>query len=187
MDQHDPNVTVAAFARFPKRARRRQQVTDLSLAQQLHAGYRTVEVAWGNPHTSPPEGADRIKWSFCLPNHANYGAVMAEHAPAVIPGSGWCIRVGGYTPPRTQWSEETKGRVRRGNLRKRLDKAVPLFADIFFAEEVERRAAYFAGKPYEFTLPSRERAADAGTDDAGIGHNSGARPRAVPLLPPKEY
>ncbi|WP_198526805.1 hypothetical protein ACTTAF_06275 [Rhodobacter capsulatus] len=48
--------------------------------------------------------------------------------------------------PVRRWSAEAKGRVRRLNLRRRIEKRFPLFAEIFIADELARRPQYFKGE-----------------------------------------
>ncbi|WP_245274509.1 theronine dehydrogenase [Mesorhizobium sp. L2C066B000] len=47
--------------------------------------------------------------------------------------------------PIRRWSPEAKAKARRRNMRKRLEKKVPLFADMFEQDELARRPDYFAG------------------------------------------
>lgn len=60
-------------------------------------------------------------------------------------GYGLCIDF-----PRSEavkrWSAEAKGRVRRNRLTKRLEKAVPLFADELLERELAKRPEYFEGR-----------------------------------------
>jgi hypothetical protein len=70
-------------------------------------------------------------------------------APDFIPGTGWTVGVSFQHADGTRWSEEAKGRVRRRNLEKRLERKAPLFAKLFVAAELAARPDYFAGKPYD--------------------------------------
>lgn len=60
------------------------------------------------------------------------------------PGTGWTI---GWEPieqrPIRRWSGEAKARVRQANLRRRIEKQFPLFAEMFIADELQRRPQYF--------------------------------------------
>ncbi|MDF2143235.1 hypothetical protein [Paenirhodobacter sp. CAU 1674] len=63
------------------------------------------------------------------------------------PGSGWTI--GWECIEQRQikrWSKDARARVRQKNLRRRLEKKFPLFAEDFFAAEVASRPRYFAGE-----------------------------------------
>jgi len=63
-----------------------------------------------------------------------------------VAGSGYCISWELVTQkPIRRFSAEAKAKIRRRNLRHRLQKKVPLFADIFEQEELARRPSYFAG------------------------------------------
>ncbi len=71
-----------------------------------------------------------------------------------VPGAGYSIGWELVTQqPIRRWSTEAKAKARRRNLRKRLDKKVPLFADMFEQEELARRPDYFAGgEPHQPNL-----------------------------------
>lgn len=46
--------------------------------------------------------------------------------------------------PIRRWSGEAKARMRQRNLRRRMEKKYPLFAEEFINAEMERRAKYYA-------------------------------------------
>jgi len=73
-----------------------------------------------------------------------------------VPGGGYAVtwQLLNPAPPR-RWSIEAKGRVRELNLKRRLEKKLPLFANIFAEQELARRPDYFAGKD---TATSAEKA-----------------------------
>lgn len=60
------------------------------------------------------------------------------------PGSGWTI---GWEcieqRPVRRWSQAAKAKVRKGNLRRRLEKKFPLFAEDFIAAEMAARPHYY--------------------------------------------
>lgn len=63
------------------------------------------------------------------------------------PGSGWsvgweCIE----QRPVRRWSQAAKARVRQANLRKRIEKKFPLFAEDFIAAEIAARPDYFEAR-----------------------------------------
>ncbi|MCT4496064.1 hypothetical protein [Bosea minatitlanensis] len=98
-------------------------------------------LSWGNPYTQPP--GPRV-----------LAAVLVERGqpcPAEVkalwsPGCGYVISWQLVTQrPIRRWSAEAKAKVRRRNLRDRLERKVPLFAEILIAEELERRPSYYAG------------------------------------------
>lgn len=100
-------------------------------------------LSWGNPHTEPPAGQPRHK-----------GAVLVQRGEPCppdllalkVPGDGYMLGWELVTQkPIRRWSPEAKARTRRRNLRARLERAVPLFADIIEKEELARRPGYFDG------------------------------------------
>lgn len=98
---------------------------------------------WGNPHTAPP--GDLVLASAEVPASARCPSDIMEHW---VPGAGYAICVDFLDPrPIRRWSQDGKARARRRNLRRRLLKAVPLFADLFEAAELARRPDYFSGEP----------------------------------------
>lgn len=104
-------------------------------------------LAWRRGMEPPPEGMPRVLLAvLCEKPH---------HCPQAIhdlwlemgPGSGWSV---GWEMieqrPIRRWSAEAKGRVRQLNLRRRIEKRFPLFAEIFIADELARRPQYFRGE-----------------------------------------
>lgn len=67
------------------------------------------------------------------------------------PGQGYaiCWELVSQKPPR-RWSPEAKGRVRRRNLQRRLERKYPLFVEMFIADELARRPSYFDGESQAF-------------------------------------
>ena len=45
--------------------------------------------------------------------------------------------------PVRRWSQEAKARVRQRNLRKRMERKFPLFAESFIADELAERPDYY--------------------------------------------
>lgn len=108
-----------------------------------------LSLAWGNPYTEPPSdietlsGQLRTRWAFTLLDRA-FESEAWRQADDHKPGDGWVRRIDFVnTQPPRRWSPEAKGRVRRGNLRKRLDAHVPLFAQQIFDAELMSRPDYF--------------------------------------------
>lgn len=78
----------------------------------------------------------------------------AEVMDLWVPGAGYCVSWQLVTQqPIRRWSTEAKAAARRRNLRRRLEKKVPLFADMFEQAELARRPGYFAGGE-EHAVPS---------------------------------
>lgn len=64
-----------------------------------------------------------------------------------VPGSGYSIGWELVTQkPIRRWSREAKARARLRNLRRRIEKRYPLFAEAFIQDELQRRPAYFAAE-----------------------------------------
>ncbi|WP_244499513.1 theronine dehydrogenase [Rhizobium sp. AC44/96] len=73
--------------------------------------------------------------------------VPAEVMALWKPGAGYAVCWNSLTvKPIRRWSAEAKGAARKRNLRRRLEKKMPLFADMLAEEEIARRPAYFAGE-----------------------------------------
>jgi hypothetical protein len=104
-----------------------------------------VSVQWCNPHREPPEGAPRVLWACTVLDRA-YEAEILAHAPSCQPGSGYSPTFTAITPPPRRFTPERKAKIRIRNLRDRLARQVPLFADEYFEQEVTRRPGYFAGR-----------------------------------------
>lgn len=102
-----------------------------------------VSVQWANPYTEPPGGGPRSLWSCSVLAGNDYREIESEHAPAVPLGGGWAHTWTPFHKPMARWSPEAKARVRRRNLRRRLDKKFPLLAGLFEAQALSERAAYF--------------------------------------------
>lgn len=62
-----------------------------------------------------------------------------------VPGDGYALRWELVTQrPIRRWSQAAKSRARQRNLRDRMEKKFPLFAEVFIADELERRPAYYS-------------------------------------------
>lgn len=64
------------------------------------------------------------------------------------PGTGYAVCVQPLTAdkPIVRWSKAVKARVRRRNLKRRLERKVPLFATSLYEEELARWPDYFDGE-----------------------------------------
>ena len=103
---------------------------------------------WGNPRTEPPHGQPRIIMAIlCEKPHPIPDAILEKmREDEYKPGSGWSI---GWEcieqRPIKRWSPEARARVRQNNLRRRMEKKYPLFAEDFIAAEMNKRPRYFQG------------------------------------------
>ena len=120
-----------------------------------------ITVFWGNPCTVPPPDIPtlddgRTRWSCTILAAADTEAVRAMHAPAVRPGLGWSHGWSPLTEAPKRWSGERKAAARRRNLRRRLERSMPLFAEQLEREELAKRPAYFDAKSIEGEGKGRE-------------------------------
>lgn len=114
----------------------------------MTAKYR-IRIFWGNPYTSPPDGMPRIlKSALADTSRRPYPPEIEEMLAQddCRPGSGWtvgceCIE----QRPVRRWSQAARARVRQGNLRRRMQKKYPLFAEIFVEAELIARPSYYEG------------------------------------------
>lgn len=66
--------------------------------------------------------------------------------PDYRPGTGWTIGFDCIEQrPIRRWSQEARARVRQRNLRRRIEKKFPLFAEDFIAAELAARPSYYEG------------------------------------------
>lgn len=102
-------------------------------------------IRWGLPHIPCP-GSDVLGSAEVAPGQP----CPAELESLWKPGAGYVVALDFQLPdaPMRRWSKEAKGRVRRNNLAKRLQRQVPLFADELYERETTKRPAYFAGENY---------------------------------------
>lgn len=114
----------------------------------MTAKYR-IRIFWGNPYTNPPEGMPRVLMSALADTSRRPFPPEIEEMLAqdeCRPGSGWtvgceCIE----QRPIRRWSQAARARVRKLNLRRRLERKFPLFAEIFIAAELAARPSYYEG------------------------------------------
>ncbi|WP_240554549.1 hypothetical protein [Acetobacter cibinongensis] len=107
-----------------------------------------VSVFWANPNTMPPPTSDTLPdgkslWLCTILDWSVEREIISHYAPRVRPGSGWSHGWSPLLDPPKRWSGTRKAAARRRNLRRRLEKAVPLFADQFEEQELQRRPDYF--------------------------------------------
>ncbi|ARW11945.1 hypothetical protein [Acetobacter sp. DmW_136] len=113
-----------------------------------HGTQALVSVFWANPNTMPPSESDtlpdgRSLWLCTVLDRRVEREIIFQYAPRVRPGSGWSYGWSPLLDPPQRWSGKRKADARRRNLRKRLEKTVPLFADQFEEQELRRRPDYF--------------------------------------------
>lgn len=105
----------------------------------MSSGKWRCTLAWRNPYTTPP-GPRVMGAVLCDKPHP----IPAELLALWEPGNGYSI---GWEPveqrPINLWSQAAKAKVRQTNLRKRIEKRFPLFAEQFIAAELAARPGYF--------------------------------------------
>ena len=107
--------------------------------------YANLMISWGNPYTSPPDGAPRHLWACSVPwpvpgmtnkELLDYGFSMAPEVPH---DCGYAHCIGFETiKPRRRMSPEGKASIRRKRMEARIWKRDPLFAEQFIAEQLKR-------------------------------------------------
>ncbi len=96
-------------------------------------------LAWRNPYTTPP-GPRVLAAVLCDAAHPVPEAILSQWVAGSGYSIGWeCVE----QRPIRRWSQAAKARVRQGNLRKRLQKKFPLFAEDFIAAELAARPEYY--------------------------------------------
>lgn len=99
-------------------------------------------LAWRRPDIPPP--GPRVLKAILVPRGE---PCPKEIMDLFVPGSGYSIGWELVTQkPIRRWSREAKARARLRNLRRRIEKRYPLFAEAFIQDELQRRPAYFAAE-----------------------------------------
>lgn len=101
-------------------------------------------LAWRHGLKPPPNGMPRVlKAVLCDKPHPCPDEIH-DLWLEMGPGSGWSV---GWEfidqRPVRRWSQAAKSKVRKGNLRKRLEKKFPLFAEMFIDAELKARPDYY--------------------------------------------
>lgn len=97
-------------------------------------------LAWRRPDAPPP--GPRVLKALLVPRGA---PCPQEIMDIFVPGSGYSIGWELVTQkPIRRWSPQAKARARVRNLRTRMEKKFPLFAEMFIEKELQQRAAYYA-------------------------------------------
>ena len=98
-------------------------------------------IRWGNPNKTPQ--GERILATAEVPAGT---PCPPELSALCTPGCGYAVCIDFLSDcPVRRWSPEAKATARKRNLRRRLQRRVPLFAEIFAEAEIARRPGYFAG------------------------------------------
>ena len=101
-------------------------------------------IRWSNPFTKPPDG--KPEELLRVQREASSGADMPpEIANFPTIGTGYAIHsycLDTFLPKRTL-SEETKQKIRRANLKRRLEKRLPLFAEELYEKELRAKPDYY--------------------------------------------
>lgn len=104
-------------------------------------------IVWSNPHKPRPEGQPEVFLELRTPlaKGQGAGAMPAEIQDCYDELSPYGYAVcwwteGGVT---RRLSLETKQKIRRGNLRKRLDRRWPMFAEDLYREALARKPEYY--------------------------------------------
>ena len=99
-------------------------------------------LAWRNPYIAPP-GPRVLASVLCERPHP----VPPEIMDLWQAGSGYSI---GWElveqRPIRRWSSQAKARVRQANLKKRITRRYPLFADLFISAELAARPSYYSAE-----------------------------------------
>lgn len=97
-------------------------------------------LAWRRPDVPAP--GPRVLKALLVPRGA---PCPQEIMDLFVPGSGYSIGWELVTQkPIRRWSPEAKARARMRNLRKRMERKFPLFAEMFIQKELQLRPAYYA-------------------------------------------
>ena len=104
-------------------------------------------LAWRSGSTPPRHGMSRILKAVICDNPHPVPKEIEDAWRDIGPGSGWSI---GWELIEQRavkrWSPEAKARVRKSNLRRRIEKKFPLFADMFIAAAIVERLDYYEGR-----------------------------------------
>ena len=102
-------------------------------------------IEWHTPYTNPPDGQPReIYRRYVKIGSPDFNHVPSDVLEKWVPGE-WSIYWSAICEPLRSMSREGKAAIRRKNLRRRMEKKYPLFAEKFIQEEMEARPKYFDG------------------------------------------
>ncbi len=104
-------------------------------------------LAWRCGPKPPPVGMPRVLKAVLCDRPHPVPKEIDDAWREMGPGSGWSV---GWEMieqrPVKRWSPEAKARVRQSNLRKRIEKKFPLFAEAFVAAELAARPDYYEAR-----------------------------------------
>ncbi|NHN89839.1 theronine dehydrogenase [Acetobacter conturbans] len=96
-------------------------------------------LAWRNPNTAP--SGPRVMAAVIVPVGTE---CPAEVMDKWVAGAGYAITWELVTQrPVKRWSREAKARVRKGRLKRRLERQYPLLAELLIEQELAKRPAYY--------------------------------------------
>jgi hypothetical protein len=108
-------------------------------------------IVWGSPYTNPPAEQPRVLMSVVrwqVSGHPVPEDITLKYAEIGF-GTGWALSVS-IDPEFTeqqrlarQFSPERKAALRKGNLRRRVEKRAPLFAEEIIQRELARDPSYY--------------------------------------------
>jgi hypothetical protein len=105
------------------------------------------QVVWSNPHKPRPESFPEVVLRISMPREKGQGAgpcpVEIDECWQEMHSYGYCISWNLEAPPARRLPLESKQRIRRRNLWKRLLSKAPMFAEPFYAEAVAARPEYY--------------------------------------------
>lgn len=108
--------------------------------------YATILVRWYSPYTQPPDGKPRILWAASIPwpFDGDYLEIIPFSKCGVKKEGKYSVVLqNGDLKPMRSHSAESKSRQRIGNLKRRISKKAPLFADHFMDQEISKKPEYY--------------------------------------------
>jgi len=107
-------------------------------------------VRWNNPYTDPPDGWPRVLIEVFRPEghfevRAHPPAAIRQIMDEIGPGNGYGLHWQPISEPPKTTSPEKLAKIRRQRLERRVHKKYPLLADQIIAEEMLKKAEYYAG------------------------------------------
>lgn len=99
-------------------------------------------LAWRRPDIPPP-GPNVLKAMIVVRGEPCPAEIMALWVPGAGYSIGWELVT---QKPLKRWSQAAKAKARMRNLRHRMERKYPLFAETFIADEIARRPQYFAAE-----------------------------------------
>lgn len=146
------------------------------MAETVHV----FEIRWGHgKYRPPPDGMPEVLARLCVKVPKGTGGKIPEEMErlwyAHKPPRGYSICFSSArSSEKRALSQDGRAKVRRGNLKRRLEEKVPLFAEELERRELDSQPEYFSGaRPNEQEQAIREdaerRRADWEAATAGIG------------------